>query len=92
MVNEQKTLEEILSIQTRIDRLKEEMDGLKEEKKKMIRRFNAPLIRRLEKTLKRFLVNAKEYYGCTEFDISDADIHIETGEYEDCNYCGYEGD
>lgn len=92
MVNEQQTLEGILDIQTRIDRLKEEMDGLKGEKKKMIRQFNAPLIRRMERTLKRFLLNAREYYGCTEFDISDADIHIETGEYEDCNNCGYEGE
>ena len=92
MVNEQQTLEGILDIQTRIDRLKEELDGLKGEKKKMIRHFNAPLIRRMERTLKRFLANAQEYYGCTEFDISDADIHIETGEYEDCNYCGYEGE
>ena len=91
MVNEQQTLEGILDIQTRIDRLKEELDGLKGEKKNMIRRFNAPLIRRMERTLKRFLANAQEYYGCTEFDISDADIHIETGEYEDCNNCGYEG-
>lgn len=92
MVNEQQTLEGILDIQTRIDRLKEELDGLKGEKRNMIRRFNAPLIRRMERTLKRFLANAQEYYGCTEFDIRDADIHIETGKYEDCNNCGYEGE
>ena len=36
MVNEQKALEGILDMQTRIDRLKEEMDGLKGEKKEMI--------------------------------------------------------
>lgn len=92
MVNEQQILEELLGIQTRIDRLNEEMAALKGEKKKIIRHFNAPLIQRMERTLKRFLVKEREYYGCTEFDISDADIHIETGEYEDCNNCGYEGE
>ncbi len=92
MVNESITLEELLDIQTRIDRLKEEMENLKEKKTRMINRFNASLLRRMERTLKRFLVNAQEYYGCQEFDISDADIRIETGEYEDCNACGYEGE
>lgn len=92
MVNEQKALEGILDMQTRIDRLKEEMDGLKGEKKEMIRHFNAPLIRRMERTLKRFLNNAHDYYGCTVFDISDANIRIETGKYDDCNRCGYEGE
>ena len=92
MINEQKALEEILDIQNRIDRLEEEIDGLKGEKKKIIRQFNAPLIQRMERTLKRFLEKANKFYGCTEFDITDADIHVETGEYEDCNYCGYEGE
>lgn len=92
MINEQKTLEELWDIQARIDRLEEEIDNLKGEKGKMIRHFNAPLIRRMERTLKRFLVNEREYYGCTEFDISGADIYIETGEYEDCNNYGYEGE
>ena len=81
----------MLDIQRKIDTVEEQLNDLKAEKRRMIREFNAPVIQRITESIKLFLKeerNATEDYS---LDISDSGISIETGEYEDCNNCGYEG-
>lgn len=88
--------EQLLDIQTKIETLEEQLnkqiDELKSEKSKMITEFNAPIKEGIISAIKSFLKEELEETGEESLDISDIGIDIRTGEYDDCNNGGSEGE
>jgi len=82
----------MLVIQRKIDTVEAQLNNLKDEKRRMIREFNAPVKRKIEDSIRLFLKQKHHATGDSYLDISDSGISIETGEYEDCNMGGYEGE
>ena len=82
----------MLDIQRKIDTVEAQLNNLKDEKRRLIREFNAPVNRKIEDSIKLFLKQKQHATGDSNLDISDSGISIETGEYEDCNMGGYEGE
>ena len=88
--------EQLLDIQTKIetleDQLNKQIEDLKSEKSKMIREFNAPIKDGIISAIKSFLKEEFEETGERSLDISDIRIEINTGQYDDCNDGGNEGE
>ena len=82
----------MLDIQRKIDAVEAQLNNLNDEKRRMIREFNAPVKRKIEDSIKLFLKQGQQATGDGYLDISDSGISVETGEYEDCNMGGYEGE
>lgn len=82
----------MLDIQRKIDTVEAQLNNLKDEKRRLIREFNAPVKRKIEDSIKLFLKQKQHATGDSNLDISDSGISIETGNYEDCNMGGYEGE
>lgn len=82
----------MLDIQRKIDAVEAQLNNLNDEKRRMIREFNAPVKRKIEDGIKLFLKQGQHATGDGNLDISDSGISVETGEYEDCNMGGYEGE
>ena len=96
MATLQQKYEQLLDIQTKIETLKEQLnkqiDELESEKSKMIREFNAPIKEGIISAVKCFLKEELEETGEESLDISDIGIEINTGQYDDCNTGGSEGE
>ena len=88
--------EQLLDIQTKIETLKEQLnkqiEELESEKSKMIREFNAPIKEGIISAIKSFLKEELKETGESSLDISDIRIEINTGQYDDCNTGGSEGE
>ena len=82
----------MLDIQRKIEAVEAQLNDLNDEKSRLIREFNAPVKRKIEDSIKLFLKQKQHATGDSNLDISDSGISIETGEYEDSNMGGYEGE
>jgi hypothetical protein len=88
MVSLKQKYETLLGIQARIRAAEEQVEALKSEKLRIIREFNAPVKQSLAGTIKEFLRGREE----NPLDISDINFSIRTGQYDDCNTNGEEGE
>ena len=88
--------EALLELQIRIEdqekKMQQELDKLKKEKSAMIKEFNTPIIHSIVESISTFLTKEMEETGEESLDIRDIDICINTGEYDDLNMGGAEGE
>lgn len=86
----------LLELQEKIDEQKEKMEEelkkLEEQKEAMVSEYNAPIKQCIVDSISSFLVQELVESGEDKLDISDVDINIETGEYDDLNTGGGEGE